>query len=157
LGVRRRGVLHEEGTAFMDKPNAIVAWIKSHSLIVFAGALTTIFGLIVSANNAIPLILKAFDRPDCFTYSNVYRSAHSYFKLEGDVWREYPPNGATHLFEFREIHRTRDNIDLLNLTLRPEIADWKRLLVRLPVCGGTAKISIGVPERWNDLFQVWRV
>jgi hypothetical protein len=139
----------------MDKP-AIVAWIKSHSLIVIAGALTTIFGLIVSASNAIPLVLKALDRPDCFTYATVYRSAHSYFRLEGDVWREYAPTGGAHLYEFKELHRSRDSIDLLNLTPRPEIAAWKSLLVRLPVCGGTAKISIGVPERWNDLFQVWR-
>jgi hypothetical protein len=141
----------------MNKRNAILTWIRSHSLIVLAGALTTFFGLVVGASNAIPLILKALNRPDCLTYATRYRSAHSFFKLdESAIWREYPPSGGLHLFEFREIHRTRENIDLLNLTSRPEIADWRSLIVRLPVCGGTARITAGIPERWTDLFQVWR-
>jgi hypothetical protein len=131
-------------------------WIKSKRLIVLAGALTTVFGLVISTSNVIPLILKALDRPDCLTYASIYRDPFSDFKLEGDVWREYPREGGAARYEFREVHRTRDNIDLLNLTPRPDTPDWKTLIVRLPVCGGTAKLTVGITEHWVDLYPVWR-
>ena len=63
----------EEGTATMGKLDAISSWIKSNPLIVLAGALTTVFGFVISASNVIPVILKALNRPDCFTYADVYR------------------------------------------------------------------------------------
>jgi hypothetical protein len=28
--------------------------------------------------------------------------------------------------------------------------------VHLPVCGGTARMSEGMPERWTDLEEVWK-
>ncbi len=58
-------------------------------------------------------------------------------------------------FEFNEVHRTRDAIELLNLTPRPEIPEWKTMVVSLPVCGGKARYAVGIPERWDDLFEVW--
>src|SRR5262249_32726480 len=131
-------------------------WIKANPLKVLAGALTTVFGLIVGASNAIPVVLKWLNRPDCFTYASVYRTSWSYFQHEGERWREYPPNGGVHRYEFREVNRNPDHILLLNLTERPEIKDWTTLMVQLPVCGGTAKIAFGVPEHWSDLGQVWR-
>jgi hypothetical protein len=134
----------------------ISSWVKSNPLIVLAGALSTVFGLVVSASNVIPLILTGLNLPNCLTYATVYRIPWSYFKLEGELWREYPPNGGVHLYEFREFQRTRDNIDLLNLTPRPDTPGWQSLMVRLPVCGGTAKITVGIPEHWNDFADVRR-
>jgi hypothetical protein len=134
---------------------ATYARLRTNSIIV-AGALTTTFGLIIGAGNVIPLLLKALNLPDCLTYSSVYRDPISYFKLEDGIWREYPPNGGTYRFEFRELHRTRDHIDLLNLTPRPDNSAWTNMVVRLPVCGGTAQISSGVPAHWTDLYTVWR-
>ncbi len=138
---------------------AVLDWIKSNRLVVIAGAgaLTTSFGLIVNASNAVPLILKGLNRPDCITYATIYRKPESYFKNEGNVWREYfPSDGGAYRFEFKEVRRTRDNIDLLNLTQREEERDWASLIVRLPVCGGTAKMILGIPERTIDLAEVWR-
>ena len=136
--------------------DAISGWIKLNPLIVIAGALTTAFGLVISASNVIPVVLKSVNRPDCFTYADVYRGPWSNFKLEGKVWREYPPEGGVHRFEFRELYRTRDHINLQNLTPRADTPGWETMIVRLPVCGGTARITVGIPERWGDLCQVWR-
>jgi hypothetical protein len=136
--------------------NTILDWAKSNRIFVLAGALTTIFGLIGSANSAVPVVLKAFNVPDCYTYANLYRGAGSYFKHEGAVWREYPPEGGAYRFEFKEIQRTRDDISLVNLTPREGMKDWQSLMVRLPVCGGTAKLFIGMPERSFNLEEVWR-
>jgi hypothetical protein len=60
------------------------------------------------------------------------------------------------LFEFKEVRRTPDIIDLLNLTPRPTERDWQTMIVRLPVCGGSAKIILGIPERESKLAEVWR-
>jgi hypothetical protein len=136
--------------------NTILEWSKSTRIIVLAGTLTTIFGLIGSANSAVPVVLKAFNVPDCLTYANLYRGVGSYFKHEGAVWREYPPEGGAYRFEFKEIERTRDQISLFNLTPRLGMKDWDSLLVRLPVCGGTAKMYVGIPERMSNLEEVWR-
>jgi hypothetical protein len=135
------------------KSSTVSDWIKSNRLIVLAGALTTIFGLVVSAHNALPVILSALNRPDCLTYATVYRDPFGYFKLEGDTWREY--QGGVVRYEFREVHRTRDGIDLLNLTPRPDVREWQTLIVRLPVCEGTAKLTVGTTEHWYDLYPVW--
>jgi hypothetical protein len=45
---------------------------------------------------------------------------------------------------------------LLNLTRREDERDWATLMVRLPVCGGTAKMILGIPERTINLAEVWR-
>jgi hypothetical protein len=78
----------------MEKLDAISSWIKSNPLVVIAGTLTTVFAFIISTSNVIPVILKALDLPDCFTYADVYHDAWSDFKREGDKWREYPREAA---------------------------------------------------------------
>lgn len=140
----------------MEKLDAISSWIKSNPLVVTAGALTTVFAFIISTSNVIPVILKALNLPDCLTYADVYHDSWSDFRHEGDKWREYPREGGTYRYEFRETHRTRDYIELLNLTPRPEERDWATLIVRLPVCGGTAKLTLGITQHWIDLYEVWR-
>jgi hypothetical protein len=151
------GMLREEETAVMEKADAISSWIKSNPLIVAAGALTTVFGLVISLNNVVPVILKALNRPDCFpyTYADTYHDLWSDFKREGIFWREYPREGGEYRYQFRELHRTRENIDLLNLTPRPEHPGWETMVVRLPVCGGPAKVTIGITEQWEDMYEVW--
>ena len=57
----------------MGKLDAISNWIKSDPLIVLVGALTTMFGFVISASSVIPVILKALNSPDCLTYADVYR------------------------------------------------------------------------------------
>jgi hypothetical protein len=135
---------------------AVLDWVKSNRILVIAGTLAPILGLIGSANSAVPVVLKAFNVPDCLTYADLYRGAGSYFKREGAVWREYPPEGGAYRFEFKEVQRTRDDISLVNQTPRPGMPDWQTLMVRLPVCGGTAKLLIGMPERSFNLEEVWR-
>ena len=29
------------------------------------------------------------------------------------------------------------------------------MIVSLPVCGGKARYAVGIPERWDDLFEAW--
>lgn len=150
------------GVAFMEDARTTSAtdfwsWIGSNRLIVLAGALTTLFGLIISANNVLPVVFKMFDLPDCLSYATVYRLPWSSIKNEGGgSWREYPWDGTVVAFEFREFQRTRENIDLLNLTPRAEVPEWKTMLVRLPVCGGTAKWTTSNPEHWVPLGELRR-
>jgi hypothetical protein len=150
------------GTAIMEDaratfPTAFWTWLGSNRLIVLAGALTTLFGLIISANNVLPVLFKMLDLPDCLSYASVYHLPWSSIKNEGGGnWREYPWDGTVVSFEFREFQRTRDNIDLLNLTPRAEIPGWKTMLVRLPVCGGTAEWTASNPEQWVPLGELKR-
>ena len=130
------------------------SWIGTTRLVVLAGALATTFSLIANADKCIPVVLRALDLPDCYSYANVYDKPGSSFRKEDAVWREYPSDGGAPVFTFREIQRTREHIDLLNLTERPNEPDWKNLMVRLPVCGGTARLMF--PNRSLDLAEVWR-
>ncbi len=136
--------------------NTCLSWVKPSLLALLVGGLTTIFTLIGAASNAVPVVLKTLNLPDCFTYANVYRGTQSDFKKEGAVWREYAPDALAYHYEFTEVGRTRDEILLRNLTPRDGLADTASLVVHLPVCGGTAKLTEGLPERWTDLEEVWR-
>jgi hypothetical protein len=144
----------------MEKVRAISLWLKSNPLIalagILAGALTAVYTLIVSSSNITSVILKAFDRPDCFTYASVYHSPWSQFKLEGAVWREYFGNDNKHRFEFKEFNRTRQDIVLQNLTPRPDFPIPEYLMIRVPVCGGTSKVTTGMPLHWTDWVEFRR-
>ena len=130
-------------------------WAKPSLLALLVGVLTTIFSLIGAASNAVPVILKTLNLPECLTYADAYGGTQSDFKKEGNVWREYAPDAVAFQSEFKEIERNRNEILLRNLTRR-ETADWGTLVVYLPVCGGTARMSEGKPERWTDLEKVWK-
>jgi hypothetical protein len=133
-----------------------LSWVKPSLLALLVGVLTTIFTLIGAASNAVPVILKTLNLPDCLTYADIYRGTQTDFKKEGEVWREYAPETVAYLYEFTEVRRTRDEIILRNLTPRPPPADSTSLVVHLPVCGGTVKLTEGLPEHSTDLEQVWR-
>jgi hypothetical protein len=131
-------------------------WAKPSLLALLVGVLTTVFSLIGAASNAVPVILKTLNLPECITYANAYGGTQSDFKKEGDAWREYAPGATAFQNEFKEIARSRTEILLRNLTPRAASADWPTLVVHLPVCGGTARMSEGMPERWTDLEEVWK-
>jgi hypothetical protein len=130
-------------------------WVKPSLLALLVGVVTTIFSLIGAASNAVPVILKTLNLPECFTYADAYGGTQSNFIKEGNVWREYARGAVAFQSEFEEIERSRNEILLRNLTRR-ETADWTSLVVYLPVCGGTARMSEGKPERWTDLEKVWK-
>jgi hypothetical protein len=131
-------------------------WARPSLLALLVGVLTTIFSLIGAASNAVPVILKTLNLPECLTYADAYGGTQSNFKKEGSVWREYAPDAVAFQNEFKEIERSRNEILLRNLTPRATAPDWATLVVHLPVCGGTARMSEGMPERWTDLEQVWK-
>ena len=136
--------------------NSHLGWVKPGLWALLVGVVTTISTVIGAASNAVPVILKTLNVPDCFTYADVYPGTQSDFKKEGAVWREYAPDAVASNYEFKEVRRTRDEILLRNLTPREGLADSASLVVHLPVCGGTAKLTEGLPERWTDLEEVWR-
>jgi hypothetical protein len=136
--------------------NTNLSWVKPKFLALLVAVPTTTFALVSGASTAIPVILKTLNVPDCLTYANVYRGTQSDFKKEGGVWREYAPNAVAFNYEFSELKRTRDEIILRNLTPREGVTDSASLVVHLPVCGGTVKLTEGLPERSTDLEQVWR-
>ena len=149
----------------MGRLELVATWIKSHPLFMIAGALTTVFGMIVTANgvvistyNALPIVMKAIGRPECLTYARVYYAAEVYFQeFEGKVWREFWRENGEFRFEFDEIQRTPEHIDLRNKTPRPEEPGWPHLYLRLPVCGGKkAKLAIGIEQDWKDFYDIAR-
>jgi hypothetical protein len=149
----------EQSSVSVSKPEAksLWSWLQINRWALVAGALTTVttvFGLIASAGTVIPLVLGTFGLPSCLTYADVYTKPGSYFQREGVVWREHFEDGSQ--FEFKEVRRTAKVIDLLNLTPRPSERDWQTMIVRLPVCGGSAKLILGIPERQINLAEVWR-
>src|ERR1700716_1512760 len=136
--------------------NTYLSWVKPNLLALVVGVLTTMFALVGAASNAVPVILRTFNFPDCLTYADVYRGTQSDFKKEGAVWREYAPDAVAYHYEFREVDRTRDEIILRNLTPRQELTDSMSLVVHLPVCGGIVRLTEGMPECSTNLEQVWR-
>jgi len=154
-------LLYERETAIMEQARATflttyLSSVRPSLLALLVGVLTTIFTLIGAASNAVPVILKTLNLPDCLTYADIYRGTQTDFKKEGEVWREYAPEAVAYQYEFKEVRRTRDEIMLRNLTPRKPPADSASLVVHLPVCGGTVKLTEGLPEHSTDLEQVWR-
>ena len=132
--------------------NSHLRWVKPGLWALLVGVVTTISTVIGAASNAVPVILKTLNVPDCFTYADVYPGTQSDFKKEGAVWREYAPDAVASNYEFEEVRRTRDEILLRDLAPREGVADSASLVVHLPVCGGTAKLT----EALTDLEEVWR-
>src|SRR5260370_37556413 len=120
--------------------NNHLRWIRPGLWALLVGVVTTISTVIGATSNAVPVILKTLNVPDCFTYADVYRGTQSDFEKEGAVWREYAPDAVASSYEFKEIWRTRDEIILRNQTPRDGVADWATLIVHLPVCGGKARL-----------------
>ncbi len=131
---------------------AVAGWLKDNPILSIAGALATIFGLVT----AMPATWKASTQilgiPSCVTYAKVYSYSSGRFSDAGEKWVENIK--GTDTFYFKLAHREPDYIFLLNLT--PRVGYDSDMLVRLPVCGGTAQWTLENPEHWIDLYQVWR-
>ena len=84
--------------------------------------------------------------------SDVYYYYNGHFKRFGQKWTEFQPSIK---YDFEEIFRDRNYIVILNKTPRDN-PRWGSMLVRLPVCGGTAQWTYENPEQWTNLFQVER-
>ncbi|WP_315719852.1 MULTISPECIES: hypothetical protein [unclassified Bradyrhizobium] len=131
-------------------------------LAMAAGALTTVFAAIGAVNSVIPAVsnigsatLDMLNLPACFSYADHFGGTQSSFRKEGNLWREYPRGSETFSYEFKEIRRTRQEIMLWNVTPRPNVPDAASLVVHLPVCGGMAVLTEGLPERTTKLQETW--
>ena len=150
---------HGKAARPAGKIDGVLNWIKSNSIVATVvattGLLTPVVGFL-QTGNVVPFALETLAIPDCYKYADTYYDKWSEFRREDKTtWREYPRSGGSFSFEFSELHRSRDAIELVNLTPRPEIPEWKTMVVSLPVCGGKARYAVGIPERWDDLFEVW--
>jgi hypothetical protein len=83
--------------------NSHLRWVKPGLWALLVGVVTTISTVIGAASNAVPVILKTLNVPDCFTYADVYPGTQSDFKKEGAVWREYAPDAVASNYEFEEV------------------------------------------------------
>ncbi|UFZ05253.1 hypothetical protein LQG66_02710 [Bradyrhizobium ontarionense] len=131
-------------------------------LAIAAGVITTVFAAIGAVNSAIPAasnvgaaVLETLNLPACLSYADRYDGTQSSFRKEGNLWREYPRGSETYSYDFKEIRRTRQEIMLWNVTPRANVADAASLVVHLPVCGGMAVLTEGLPERSTNLEQIW--
>jgi hypothetical protein len=145
-------VLHP-GSEIMRKLRAFPRWIKSNPLIVLAG---TSAAFILTISNVTPVILKGLNLPECFTYAGVYGTPWSHFKREGMLWREYFNDESNYRFEFKEFDRTRTEIIIQNATPRVDLPHPELLMISLPVCGGTSKITDGHPPQWTPWVEIRR-
>ncbi|GLH81808.1 hypothetical protein SSBR45G_67170 [Bradyrhizobium sp. SSBR45G] len=135
---------------------------KTGWLAMAAGVLTTVFATIGAVNSVIPAasnigaaVLETLNLPACLTYPDRFGGTQSSFRKEGNIWREYPRGAETFTYEFKEIRRTRQEIMLWNVTPRSNVPDAASLVVHLPVCGGMAVLTEGLPERSTNLEQIW--
>jgi hypothetical protein len=133
---------------------AIARWLKSHPVVAILGVIATVFGVIKGAPAAWSVTMHAVGLPDCITYSKTYRHAGGYFALENGEWIEYPSFRGKEHFKFREVRRDPEYVYLLNLT--PRAGRASTMLLRFPVCGGTAQWTYQNPQQWTDLYTVWR-
>jgi hypothetical protein len=129
-----------------------LGWIKNNPIWSLVGGAASILGLVAGVPPAWLAVSQALNIPSCVTYSNIYYDSYSHFKKESNNWTEYQVDTK---YLFRELSRSRDYIILLNLTPR-EDPRWATMLVRLPVCGGTAQWTYENPENWVDLTTVFR-
>ncbi|MGJ4996713.1 hypothetical protein ACQR0Z_19975 [Bradyrhizobium sp. HKCCYLS3077] len=135
---------------------------KTGWLAMAAGVITTVFAAIGAVNSVIPAaanvgtkVLETLNLPACLRYSDRYEGTQSAFRKEGKLWREYPRGSETFSYEFKEIRRTPQEIMLWNVTPRANVPDAASLVVHLPVCGGMAVLTEGLPEHSTNLEQVW--
>jgi hypothetical protein len=59
---------HGERTTFL---NSRLRWVKPGLCALLVGVVTAISTVIGAASNAVPVILKTLNVPDCFTYADV--------------------------------------------------------------------------------------
>ena len=134
----------------------IIDWARGNPILASLGSITgfaaSIIGVVEGLPPAWDATMKMAGRPACFFYADVYHYADGSFTRTDRHWHEAKTDAQ---FDFGEVRRSRDFLLLLNQTRRLD-PRWPTMLVRLPVCGGTAQWTYENPEHWTDLFEVWR-
>jgi hypothetical protein len=133
--------------------DGIVEWLKKNPIYTAIGVLGTVFGFIKGIPPAWTAISETFGIPECVTVSDRYYYYSGHFtNTRPDTWVEFQPAAK---LNFLEINRNRNYVILLNKTPRAD-PRWESMLVRLPICGGTAQWTYENPQQWVDLFDVAR-
>jgi hypothetical protein len=132
--------------------SALIEWVKRNPISSLIGSAGTIVGFVAGVPPAWQAASQMLRIPECATYSNVYYYYDGHFRNDGREWIEYQPKEQ---HTFKEMYRNRNYITLINQTPRKD-PRWQSMLVRLPVCGGSAQWTYQNPEHWNDLYNVTR-
>lgn len=163
----------------------IVGWLKANPVVGLIGVGASVFTCIRAAPLAWNTVMHTAGLPRCIYYQPLYHYPNGTFQLlqpgtpgfqkqdarvgnlskhanqetqEIIYWHEHQiPAGATVNgldFDFREASRTGEYIYLINLTPRPQ--STRVMLVRIPACGGVSQWTYEDPEKWADMFHVWR-
>ncbi|MDN3621628.1 hypothetical protein [Methylobacterium isbiliense] len=94
-------------------------------------------------------------RPYCLSYSDVYMYPGGAFQRRGEDWIEVPTYRNVDVSYFDEIERTTDYIYIVNAPSRSN-TKVSAITIRLPVCGGTAQVTVPSADDWIDTHTVWR-
>jgi hypothetical protein len=127
-------------------------WLKANPIVTLLGILATIFGVLKGAPPAWSAVTEILGVPRCLTYSSIYYYSSGRFeKSSGDTWIEH----GDAVFTFKETHRDRNYIILLNTT--PRAGPKARMILRIPVCGGRLQWTYeNYSGYWTNLYEVWR-
>jgi hypothetical protein len=132
--------------------SALIDWVKRNPIYSLIGTAGTVAGFVAGVPPAWQATSQMLHIPECATYSNIYYYYDGHFRNNGRNWIEYQP---TERLIFKEMYRNRDYITLINQTPR-EDPRWQSILVRLPVCGGSAQWTYQNPQHWVNLYNVTR-
>ena len=127
-------------------------WVRRNPLFGVAAITAPILGVVTAIPQAWPAIAAMTGLPHCLSYSDIYYYHNGHFLNAGAQWIEYQ---RTVQLTFQEMYRNPDYIVLVNKTQRTD-PRWESMLVRLPVCGGTAQWTYENPQQWIDLYDVTR-
>ncbi|MGY2050001.1 hypothetical protein [Methylobacterium sp. JK268] len=92
--------------------------------------------------------------PYCLKYSDVYLYQGGAFQRRGDDWLDSPVYSNLHVSRYEEIGRNSEFIYLQNAASRSN-SKVNQIVIRLPVCGGIAQVTISDSPSWIDAQPVW--
>jgi hypothetical protein len=129
------------------------SWIKDHPVVVVIGVIGTIAAIFKAAPDVWEYVTRILDIPTCIAYADVYYiTTGSFSKKDGNHWIE--TNNSGKFADFKETHRTREYIHLLNVT--PREGNTHPMIIRIPACGGIISWTYENPIRWQDLTHTWK-
>lgn len=138
--------------AMMVAARRAIDWVRRNPAYGLIAVMAPVVAVIAGVPKAWDAVAQIFDIPKCFTYSDTYYYYNGHFKQIDTGWIEYQPSAKINFVEFQ---RDKEYIILVNRTPRVDPRS-DSMLVRLPVCGGTAQWTYENPERWVDLYQITR-
>jgi hypothetical protein len=129
-----------------------IRWIRRNPLYGIIAVAAPVLGAVTAIPQAWPALASIAGVPNCLSYSDIYYFHNGHFLNASVRWVEYQKNVQ---ITFQEMYRNRDYIVLINKTPRND-PRWESMLVRLPVCGGTAQWTYENPQQWIDLYTISR-